>query len=75
MYRLYYCTYVLYIIEVVSKQKSKGPHSIEAKNRSIQNVWKILRLKGPMGPAGPVMDNTAAGLEYSFLLITVSGGA
>ena len=37
----------------------KGPHSIGAKNSSIQNLWKILRPKGPVGPAGPVMDNTA----------------
>ena len=62
-------TVLLYIREVVSKQKSKGPHSIGAKNSAIQNVWIILR------PKCPVMDNTAAGLEYSFLLITVSGGA
>ena len=36
----------------------KGPHSIGDKNSSIQNVWKILRPKSPVGPAGPVMDNT-----------------
>ena len=41
----------------------KGAHSMGAKNSSIQNVWKILRPKGPVGPAGPVMDNTA--LTYS----------
>ena len=44
---------------VVSKQKSQRAPSIGAKNSSIQNVWKILRPKGPVGPAGPVMDNTA----------------
>ena len=37
----------------------KGPHSICAKNSSIQNVWKILEPKGPVGPAGGVMANTA----------------
>ena len=37
----------------------KGPHSIGAINSSLLNAWKILRPKGPVGPAGPVMDNTA----------------
>ena len=40
-------------------KKPKGPHSIGAKNSSIQNVWKILRPKGPVVPAGHVLDNTA----------------
>ena len=40
-------------------KKPKGPHSIGAKNSSIQNLWKILRPKGPVGPAGPVMNSTA----------------
>ena len=46
------------------EQNLKGPHSICAKNSSIQNVWKILEPKGPVGPAGTVMANT--GLEDLF---------
>ena len=50
------CEY--FLVHWYPNKNIKGPHSIGAKNSSIQNVWKILRSKGSVGPAGPVMDNT-----------------
>ena len=53
----------------VSKQKSQRAPSIGAKNSLMQNVWKILRPKGPVGPAGPVMDITGIYSSCTVLIL------